>query len=180
MEIDGTAGWVTSKRSPSWLLVLVERWIADETPVVTLNYDTFVESTVEAVVCNRHKDPTAKAWSLSIGPRLIPLNPMPCARGQSFRMPTAPGYDATEMSLASSTDRPGGTGTTGTRSTDSMIDVGQGSGWSLHRSADDADVIAGARQAPGDRAADDDQERVPQQRHHPRHLAGCLRGPPAG
>ena len=144
MEIDGTAGWVMRSDPPSWLLVLVERWIADETPVVTLNYDTFVESTVEAVVCNRHKDPTAKAWSLSIGPRLIPLNPMLVTPVGNPLMPTAPGYDATKMSLYKLHGSTRWYWDDQTRSTDSMIDIGQGSGWYLHRSAD-----ADNREVPG-------------------------------
>ena len=46
-EIEATAGHAMRSSPPPWFLNLVERWMSDKDPVVTLNYDTFVESMVE-------------------------------------------------------------------------------------------------------------------------------------
>ena len=75
-QIDVTARDVMRNNDPPrWLLDLVKRWRNDKTAVVTLNYDTFVEATLEAVISGRDENRgELDTGTISINPELIPLD----------------------------------------------------------------------------------------------------------
>ena len=87
---------------PRWLLDLVKRWRNDKTAVVTLNYDTFVEATLEAVISGRDENRGGlDTGTISINPELIPLDPDGVdTGGRSTRKDwVVPGQDEVRMSL---------------------------------------------------------------------------------
>lgn len=142
--IDTTAGWAMRSDPPVWFMELVRRWMHDGASVVTLNYDTFVESMVEHLACGRDKEPTAQLYSVPIRPRLIPLNPHLVEPVGSPTMNARKGFDPGGLELFKLHGSTRWYWDDQTRSTDSMVDIGQGSGWYLNRSAE-----ADGRKVPG-------------------------------
>jgi hypothetical protein len=144
LEIETTAGWAMRSDPPAWFLELVQRWMSDGASVVTLNYDTFVESMVEHLACGRHTEPSAKMYSVPIRPRLIPLNPALVDPVGNEPMRISDGFDPAKISLYKLHGSTRWFWDDQTRSSDSMVDIGQGSGWYRNRSAE-----ADRREVPG-------------------------------
>lgn len=140
-EIDSLAAWVMRSDPPDWLMSLVQQWMADGTPVVTLNYDTFVEATVDALLVNRRENRAAKAVAFQLKPHLLRLDyPESALGGSNMPMPTSPFYNPTEMSLYKLHGSTRWFWDDFTRSTDSMVGIGQWSGWYLNQGAVDISV----------------------------------------
>jgi hypothetical protein len=127
VTVSGLADWLMRGDSPpTWLFDLVGRWMDDEAHVVTLNYDALVEATVDAIVLNHfanHGPPSA----LQLEPRLIRLDPI-C----DVLPPREQDQVKTRLSLYKLHGSTRWFWDDLTRSTDSMVDVGQTSGWYLN------------------------------------------------
>jgi hypothetical protein len=128
-DIDDLAALVMRSNPPPWLLDLVGHWNEDEAAVVTLNYDTFVEATAEALLLG-YPQSSPMRRSIQLKPHLIAFDP-------KEQTPDGRTVDAPMLKISSfktlSLYKPSWVNPMVLGRShpvyDSMVDIGQQSGW---------------------------------------------------